>query len=631
MCGSAVHLAKENKYKSAGTIEYIVDDTTGDFYFLEMNTRLQVEHGITELVYQVDLVELMLRQCQAEIEGKEGLSSKELASYRKQPTGAAIEARLYAENPAQNFSPSPGLLQQVMFPEGPGIRVDSWVVTGTNVSPRYDPLLAKIMGFGTTRKEATSTILVALTGSLVQGPPTNLDFLIKVVGTEAFAKGDTTTRFLTSRFKYEFGCMKIIKGGSYTSVQDLPARNAVSFGIPESGPMDPLSHRIANVIVGNVPEKETLEMTFSGPTIEFTCAAVIAITGAAMDVSIRGEQVPMWSRKVVQTGDILVIGKLTGAGCRSYLAVRGGFPEVAVYLGSKSTAPGLAIGGYQGRTLLPGDIIKLADQSAQWAGEASSITVPDLYLPVFQKEWDLYVMSGPHDSDDFLTPEDREKLYTTPWTISHNAARGGIRLLGERMAFARESGGEGGSHPSNVLEYGYPIGGLNWTGDDPVFFPLDAPDYGGFLSSTTVARGNFWKLGQAAPGDKLHLKVISFDDAVKCRLNANEQVAAIASFLKKPQSKQGWQTFVPNQRKITNSMAILQQISRNEDRRAPKVVYRQGGDEYILVEYGEMTVDIFLRLRVKALEESIRDTKTKGLVSLMPCPRCESPVAFSLH
>ena len=115
----AIAYAKKLNYKSAGTIEFLVDDNTGDFFFLEMNTRLQVEHGITELCYGVDLVALMLQQADCENAGKGGLSSENLKSLQREgPDGTAIEARVYAEVPYRDFAPSPGLLQAVKWPEG---------------------------------------------------------------------------------------------------------------------------------------------------------------------------------------------------------------------------------------------------------------------------------------------------------------------------------------------------------------------------------------------------------------------------------------------------------------------------------------------------------------------------------
>lgn len=237
-------------YSSAGTIEYLVDDATGDFFFLEMNTRLQVEHGITELRFGIDLVELMLEQASKPLN---------LEPFKHiNPQGSAIEARVYAENPFKDYAPSPGLLQNVEFAEGENIRIDTWVQTGTMVSVYYDPMLAKIMGYGSTRDEATKSILKALKGTKLQGVVTNLDLLAEVLQSKgaptidpklswkltvlAFTTGATTTKLLDN-FSYMPRALEVISPGAYTTIQDYPGRIGVGFGIPEAGPMDNIHFR----------------------------------------------------------------------------------------------------------------------------------------------------------------------------------------------------------------------------------------------------------------------------------------------------------------------------------------------------------------------------------------------------
>ncbi len=198
----ATDYALQLKYKSAGTIEFLVDDNTGDFFFLEMNTRLQVEHGITELCYGVDLVALMLQQADCEKGGETGLSSEYLKSLQKDgPDGAAIEVRVYAEVPFRNYAPSPGLLQCVEWPAGDGIRVDTWVKTGQRIAPFYgnvsasgrqfmptlitaDPLIAKVMVHASDRQAASKKMISVLSEAKLQGPPTNLHFLSDVVSSK---------------------------------------------------------------------------------------------------------------------------------------------------------------------------------------------------------------------------------------------------------------------------------------------------------------------------------------------------------------------------------------------------------------------------------------------------------------
>lgn len=140
LCAAAKSLAESVSYASAGTLEFLVDDKSGAFFFLEMNTRLQVEHGVTEMVYGVDLVELMLRQADAQVAKKGGLSAKYVEDLQlrcKEPNGHAIEVRVYAENPVRGFAPSPGLLQKVSWKETLGTRIDTWVRAGITISPNY--------------------------------------------------------------------------------------------------------------------------------------------------------------------------------------------------------------------------------------------------------------------------------------------------------------------------------------------------------------------------------------------------------------------------------------------------------------------------------------------------------------
>lgn len=143
LCEAAKALAESVAYGSAGTLEFLVDDQTGDFFFLEMNTRLQVEHGVTELVYDVDLVQLMLEQADAQLAGRGGLAAEQLEELEmacREPKSHAVEVRVYAENPVKNFAPSPGLLQKVEWHRLPGTRVDTWVTAGITISPNYGKL-----------------------------------------------------------------------------------------------------------------------------------------------------------------------------------------------------------------------------------------------------------------------------------------------------------------------------------------------------------------------------------------------------------------------------------------------------------------------------------------------------------
>ena len=608
---AAVRLAESINYGSAGTIEYLVDDKSGDYFFLEMNTRLQVEHGITELCYGVDLVELMLKQADAQLQGKGGLDASYLDSIQpKEPNGFAIEARVYAENPTKDYAPSPGMLQDVIWKEVDGGRIDTWVHRGVKVTSFYDPLLAKAMVHRSTREEAISGMNDLLTGSKIYGPPTNLEFLAAIMQDSTFKSGKTMTKFL-SDFKFAPTAIDVLQGGAYTLIEDWPGRPTIGRGFSHAGPMDPLAFRIANSLVGNSVGTAGIEITLSGPDLRFLSAAIVALTGAAMDAKLDGKEFPMWTRVKIEAGQRLTIGKTTAGGCRSYLAIYGGLPSIAEWFGSKATAPMTAVGGYQGRALAAGDLLSITGELPEVKGE---LKLPVHLIPKHPEEWHLLAMVGPYD-EGYLTSESIEMLYSTEWKISHNAARGGIRLIGPKPKWARSDGGGGGAHPSNVIEYGYPIGALNWTGDDPCLFPVDCPDLGGFVSSLTIVKADFWRLGQMKAGNKLKFVRVSYEEAIAKRKEVEEHLDQIDKCCKE---EAGWEdTFplnyegLPPSAKDVSSAgkAVVHQIPENKSSHQPLVSYRQGGDDFLVIDYGHGAFDLNYRCRAVALYDKLKENK----------------------
>lgn len=191
MGSAAVKAARDIGYRGAGTVEFLLDEH-GNFYFLEMNTRLQVEHPVTEMITGLDLVEM-------QIDIAQGLSLK-LDQNDISLSGHAIEARLYAENPADDFLPSSGPVISWRPPTTPGIRVDTGVTTGSEISPYYDPMIAKIIAHGPTRHEARLKLIAALKETVLFGPSTNRKFLIDALRNSTFANGDATTGFISEQF-----------------------------------------------------------------------------------------------------------------------------------------------------------------------------------------------------------------------------------------------------------------------------------------------------------------------------------------------------------------------------------------------------------------------------------------------
>ena len=373
------------------------------------STRLQVEHGITEMCYNVDLVGLMLRQAEKQARGDGGIALDQLLALQiSAPVGFAIEARVYAEVPSRDFAPSPGLLQFVEWHQTSGSRVDTWITSGTNISPFYDPMIAKVMVWdGASHDGAVDQMLDMLRHSKVQGCPTNFQYLSAIVSSTGFRQGDTTTAFLTSSFmKFVPQTIDVISGGAYSTIQDLPARLGVGHGVPESGPLDSVSFRLANILVGNHENTEALEITLMGPELLFNIPAVIAVTGGKISCSINGEPVDTNSTLVVPANAIVKLGVVSN-GCRSYLAVKGGFPNIPLYLGSKSTTTTLKLGGYQGRQLVANDSLDLDERSTTWAESAIILSVPaEARLDrLWSSTWSIYVMPGPHDDPEFLTDD----------------------------------------------------------------------------------------------------------------------------------------------------------------------------------------------------------------------------------
>jgi len=189
---AAVNAAKAVGYVNAGTVEFIVDVGSGEFYFLEMNTRLQVEHPVTEAITGLDLVKLQIHVAQGD-----PLPFAQSDITRR---GHAIECRVYAEDPANNFLPSTGTIRRAIEPQGPGIRVDSGVRTGDAITIHYDPMIAKLIVHGQDRLDAILRMDSALAQYVILGLTTNVQFLRDVINHPDFVEGHTTTALLERHF-----------------------------------------------------------------------------------------------------------------------------------------------------------------------------------------------------------------------------------------------------------------------------------------------------------------------------------------------------------------------------------------------------------------------------------------------
>jgi urea carboxylase len=557
-------LAESVSYRSAGTVEFVVDARTHQAYFLEVNTRLQVEHGVTEETCGIDLVEWMVR-------GASG-DHTPMRWYQHEPAGHAIEARVYAERPDRDFLPSAGLLTRVAF--AAEARVDTWVRTGTEVSPFYDPLLAKLIVTGGDRASAVARLQSALAESAVDGIATNLEFLEAFAHDEVFVRGEVTTATLEAT-RYESSTVEVLEAGNFTTVQDHPGRLGYwHVGVPPSGPMDDRSFRIGNAVVGNPPSAAGLECTVIGPTLCFHRDATVCVAGAPMTASLDGDDLPLWTAVRVPAGGLLELGAIDGPGCRTYLLVTGGI-DVPPYLGSRATFTLGRFGGHGGRRLRAGDMLPLGADTGAVVSTEMSLSIPDLVT-----EWEIGVVSGPHGAPDYFTDEDIDALYASPWEVHYNSSRTGVRLVGPRPQWARPDGGEAGLHPSNIHDNAYAIGTIDFTGDMPIVLGPDGPSLGGFVCPATVVASERWKLGQLSPGDTV--RFVRTDSRPGTRATP----------------------------------AVLARRTVAADR--PEATYRRAGDENLLIEYGPDVLDFDLRFRIHALSEWIVDQQVDGVVDLTP-------------
>ncbi len=595
MMAAAQQLGAAVGYQSAGTVEFIYDRARDEFYFLEVNTRLQVEHPVTEAVLGVDLVEWMVRTAAG--------APPDLSAI-PEPKGASIEVRIYAEDPAHDFQPSPGVLTEVVFPDD--ARIDGWVATGTDVSPYYDPMLAKLIVHGADRAEAIAKLRAALAASRLSGIATNLDYLRAIADWDAFAGGKVSTNAL-SRLDYAPNAVEVIAPGPYTTIQDYPGRVGYwSIGAPPSGPMDDYAFRLGNRIVGNSESAAGIECTLSGPTLKFHSGCVIALTGAHTEAELDGEPVAWWTPITVKAGQILEIGKAQ-SGCRTYIAVSGGF-DVPLYLGSRSTFVLGQFGGHAGRTLRPGDMLPLAARADDAPEPAPA---PGALIPEYGNVWEVGVLYGPHGAPDFFTDDAIEMFFSTAWEVHYNSNRLGMRLIGPKPAWARSDGGEAGLHPSNIHDCEYAIGSINFTGDMPVILTRDGPSLGGFVCPATIVKAELWKIGQAKPGDRIYFRPMRFDDALALEKAQDAAIAALAPLEALPP------VAAPDMApKDTVSACVLAALPPDGAR--PAVAYRQAGDRYILLEYGPNELDLRYRFRVHALMEELKANPVPGILELSP-------------
>ncbi len=398
------------------------------------------------------------------------------------------------------------------------------------------------------------------------------------------------------------GTVEVVEPGAFTTVQDHPGRTGYwAVGVPPSGPMDDLSFRLANRAVGNLPAAAGLECTAVGPALRFDRPTVVCLGGAEMSADLGGRPVPLWQPVAVAAGQVLRLGAVRGPGLRGYVAVRGGL-DVPVVLGSRSTFTLGRFGGHEGRTLAAGDVLPV--------GDAVSGLVPSPVVtrcwPTLGRAWRIGVLEGPHAAPEFFTAADMDALFAASWRVQIHCARTGVRLDGPRPAWARADGGEAGLHPSNVHDNGYAFGTVDFTGDTPVLLGPDGPSLGGFTCPATVVAAERWKLGQLAPGDSVTFVPVAPSRAAEL----GGQLARAVATLRPA----GDTTRLSSRRDPAGGVVASQPAAGDR----PRLTVRRSGDAFLLVEYGEMALDLALRARVHALDRWLADHAPDAVVDVTP-------------
>jgi urea carboxylase len=582
-------LAASVGYRSAGTVEFVYDPVREQASFLEVNARLQVEHPVTEAVTGIDLAAWMFRLAR----GESDLLTPYLATGAVPVGGHSVEARVYAEDPSRDYRPSTGTLTAVTFPSD--VRVDTWVEDGTEVSSYYDPLLAKVIATGTDRDEALARLGDALGDTVLHGIETNIGALrAALIHPDVRTAGHSTATL--TEVSDPRPRITVERPGLLTTVQDLPGRIGLwHIGVPPSGPMDDLSFRLGNRALGNPDRAAGLECTASGPALRVSHPTTVCVTGAECPVTVDGRPVPMWEPVEIPAGGVLDIGAAETVGLRAYVLVAGGL-DIPAYLGSASTFTLGRFGGHGGRPLVVGDVLRAHPLGDDASGPAP---VEPAARPALVSPWELAVAEGPHGAPEFFTRSDIETLFAAEYRVHFNSARTGVRLEGPRPRWARPDGGEAGLHPSNIHDTPYSVGALDFTGDTPILLGPDGPSLGGFVCPVTVVAADRWKLGQLRPGDTVRFVPVRAADAP-----ARQDVGAVT---RRPAAPTVLTTGGDGDDGV---------LARRDGH--PCVTYRRSGDDNVLVEYGDMVLDLALRARVHALHTRIDEARADGIVDLTP-------------
>jgi biotin-dependent carboxylase-like uncharacterized protein len=306
--------------------------------------------------------------------------------------------------------------------------------------------------------------------------------------------------------------VEVLEGGLQATVQDYPGRQGMlRQGFFPSGAMDHFALRAANLLVGNPPGAAGIEVALGNVALRPHADVAVAVCGAPVEVTVDGEPLPVWESRPVAGGAEIRIALAPGPGFRMYVGFAGGI-DVPPLFGSRATYTMGALGGLEGRALKAGDRLPIGAA----ADGARPRRFKESARPAYARDWDIEAVPGPQAAPDFLTEDGMRDLFERRWPVDRNSDRTGIRLESHHFAWARDSGGVAGGHPSNILDNPYPVGAVNVNGDLPVILGPDGPTAGGFVVAATVAHAALWKIGQLRPvGDHLRFRRVSVEEAAE--------------------------------------------------------------------------------------------------------------------
>ncbi len=362
--------------------------------------------------------------------------------------------------------------------------------------------------------------------------------------------------------------IRVREPGLLSTVQDTGRFGEYALGMPPSGAMDVFSYQVGNYLVGNAEGAAGLEITYFGPELEFTEAALIALTGAEMPPKINGEEAPRWEALEVAEGDVLTFDYLRN-GARSYLAVAGGI-EVPLFMHSRSTYTLIGLGGHEGRALQEGDELETGesqDGESPNGGERVGKRVDEEHIPTYSSETELRVIIGL--ASYRITEESMEEFLSTTWSVTPDADRVGYRYRGGELKFVeREQPAGAGSDPANVVDFGYPIGSIQVPGGvEPIVLMNDAVTGGGYATIGTVISADRDRLAQTKTNDKTRFRSVELEEALEARKQRRQQMEEITACAGIPLGFSGRKTFSKLAERAESGSRRLKRL-KAADRRA---------------------------------------------------------------